>query len=113
MDYSQFLQAADDNAWDLYENYDGDHPEALRRKEIDDNIKKGMSPVIGHEKVCGHTDLKSTESKSRLAATLARLQRGSGPRTPEAEEGSGSIYAQDKKDTQERNGKQWGPGGLY
>jgi hypothetical protein len=98
MDYDQFMKQASDEA--------GDHPEAVRRKAEDSNVKAGLTPELSWEKVNGRVDLSDTESKGRLAAAMGRYQRGDGPRSVDPEKGSKSIYAQDKEDTEQKIGKQ-------
>jgi len=94
------------NFEDFMESVAEVHPEVARRKAIDDNIAKGMSPEIAHECECDQVDLRDARSKARLAATLARLTKSGGPKSPETDKGSTSIYAQDKEDTKKKNGKQ-------
>ena len=98
MDFQEFLSFATEAV--------EEHPEVARRKLVDDNVKKGLSPALSHEKVCGEVDLRDSGSKGKLAATLARLQKGAGPRSPETDEGSKSIYAQDREKAKEENGSQ-------
>ena len=107
MDFEQFITAAEINTQELVEYYGGeDHPEVARRKTIDKNIEKGMSPSLAHECGCGTVDLSKPDSMSRLAATLARINKSKGSKSPETDKGSKSIYAQDKEDTEQKNGKQ-------
>ena len=107
MDFEQFITAAELNTQDLVEYYGGeDHPEVVRRKGIDQNVAKGMSPSLAHECGCGTVDLSQPDSKARLAATLARLSKSKGSKAPEADKNSKSLYAQDKEETEAKNGKQ-------
>ena len=49
-------------------------PIIQQRKEVDDLRAAGVSDTDAHQKVHGDIDLADPESKSKLAATLARIQ---------------------------------------
>ena len=53
-------------------NYE--HPIIQQRKEVDDLRASGVEDTDAHQKVHGEVDLADPESKSKLAATLARIQ---------------------------------------
>ena len=50
------------------------HPVIQQRKQVDDLRAAGMDDYDAHQQVYGEVDLADPESKSKLAATLHRIQ---------------------------------------
>jgi uncharacterized protein YoaH (UPF0181 family) len=51
-----------------------EHPVIQQRKEVDELRANGMSDTDAHQQVYGEIRLDDSDSKSKMAATLARIQ---------------------------------------
>ena len=72
-----------------------EHPVTKMRNEIDSLIAQGEDPATAHQSVHGDIDPGDIDSKSKLAATLGRLQDDGINTGIKIEKGKGSILAKD------------------
>jgi hypothetical protein len=72
-----------------------EHPVTKMRNEIDSLIAQGEDPATAHQSVHGDIDPGDIDSKSKLAATLGRLQDDGINTGIKIEKDKGSILARD------------------
>ena len=72
-----------------------EHPVTQQRNQVDDARKQGMDAVEAHQSVHGEVETGSAASKSKLAATLGRVQDDGNRRAVVVEPEKGSILAKD------------------